>query len=109
MLTYKAMYKYLDEGVHGEVLDFPGVTTCGTDLEETRRLLASALVDMAETYLLRGEPLPPKPECGHLFLDVPEKFISPLAREDAPRGLDPCARQAGPRRTSSSVSRLGSD
>ena len=25
MLTYKAMYKYLDEGVHAEVLDFPGV------------------------------------------------------------------------------------
>jgi hypothetical protein len=23
MLTYKAMYKFLDEGVHAEVLDFP--------------------------------------------------------------------------------------
>ncbi len=58
MLTYKAMYKFLDEGVHGEVLDFPGVITWGADLEETRRLLASALLDMAETYLLHGEPLP---------------------------------------------------
>lgn len=58
MLTYKAMYKFLDEGVHGEVLDFPGVITWGVDLEETRRLLASALVDMAETNLLHGEPLP---------------------------------------------------
>jgi len=58
MLTYRAMYKYLDDGVHGEVLDFPGVITCGTDLEEARRLLAGALVDMAETNLLRGEPLP---------------------------------------------------
>ncbi|MFH1743297.1 MAG: hypothetical protein ABIH23_30190 [bacterium] len=58
MLTYKAMYKYLDEGVHGEVLDFPGVITCGTDLAHTRQLLAGALVDMAETNLLRGEPLP---------------------------------------------------
>ena len=57
MLTYKAMYKLLDEGVHGEVLDFPGVITWGEDLEEARRLLASALADMAETYLLRGEPL----------------------------------------------------
>ena len=27
MLTYKAMYKLLDEGVHAEVLDFPGVIT----------------------------------------------------------------------------------
>lgn len=59
MLTYKAMYKFLDDGVHGEVLDFPGVLTCGKDLEETRRLLSSALVVMAETNLGLGEPLPP--------------------------------------------------
>jgi len=58
MLTYKAMYKYLDKGIHGEVLDFPGVITCGADLDEARRLLASALVDMAETNLMLGEPLP---------------------------------------------------
>lgn len=58
MLTYKAMYKFLDQGVHAEVLDFPGVITCGANLEEARRLLASALVDMAETNLLAGEPLP---------------------------------------------------
>ncbi|HSK73749.1 MAG TPA: hypothetical protein VK892_18775 [Pyrinomonadaceae bacterium] len=58
MLTYKAMYKFFEDGVHGEVLDFPGVITCGKNLTETRRLLASALVDMAETNLLLGEPLP---------------------------------------------------
>ena len=29
MLTYKAMYKYLEHGVHAEVLDFPGTITCG--------------------------------------------------------------------------------
>ncbi len=58
MLTYKAMYKFLEQGVHGEVLDFPGVITCGKDLQEARRLLASALVDMAETNLSHGEPLP---------------------------------------------------
>ena len=58
MLTYKAMYKFTEDGVHGEVLDFPGVITCGKDLAETRRLLASALVDMAETNLLLGEALP---------------------------------------------------
>jgi predicted RNase H-like HicB family nuclease len=58
VLTYKAMYKFLDEGVHAEVLDFPGVITCGGNLDEARRLLASALVDMAETNLLAGEPLP---------------------------------------------------
>jgi predicted RNase H-like HicB family nuclease len=52
------MYKFLPDGVHGEVLDFPGVITCGKDLDETRKLLAGALVDMAETNLLIGEPLP---------------------------------------------------
>ena len=36
MLTYKAMYKYLDQGVHAEVLDFPGAITCGADLENVQ-------------------------------------------------------------------------
>ena len=58
MLTYKAMYKFSEDGVHGEVLDFAGVITCGKNLDETRRLLASALVDMAETNLSLGESLP---------------------------------------------------
>jgi len=40
MLTYKAMYKFLDQGIHAEVLDFPGTITLGTTLEEARRLLA---------------------------------------------------------------------
>ena len=57
MLTYKAMYKFLDQGVHAEVLDFPGTITFGENLEDARRSLASALVDMAETSLLRGELL----------------------------------------------------
>ena len=58
MLTYRAMYKFLDDGVHAEVLDFPGVITWGADLPQTRRLLGSALVDMAEVCLEAGEPLP---------------------------------------------------
>jgi predicted RNase H-like HicB family nuclease len=59
MLTYKAMFKVLDgEGVHAELLDFPGVITCGGTVEEARRLLGSALIDMAETALMNGEPLP---------------------------------------------------
>ena len=73
MLTYKAMYKYLDQGVHGEVLDFPGVITWGADLEEARRLLASALVDMAKTNLQHGEPLPqPDPSCTDPDADLEE-------------------------------------
>lgn len=73
MLTYKAAYKYLDEGVHAEVVDFPGVITFGKTLEEARKLLSSALVDMAETYLMYGDPLPrPDPTCSALDADVEE-------------------------------------
>ncbi|MDE2058796.1 MAG: type II toxin-antitoxin system HicB family antitoxin [candidate division NC10 bacterium] len=73
MLTYKAMYKFLERGVHAEVLDFPGTITFGETLQEARRLLASALVDMTETALLRGEPLPqPDPSCTDPEADVEE-------------------------------------
>ena len=73
MLTYKAMYKFLDHGIHAEVLDFPGTITFGNNLEEVRRLLASALVDMAETNLLHGEPLPqPDPSCTDPEADLEE-------------------------------------
>lgn len=58
MLTYKATYRFLDEGVHGEVLDFPGTITFAENLETARRSLADALVEMAETNLTHGEPLP---------------------------------------------------
>lgn len=73
MLTYKAMYKFLDLGVHAEVLDFPGTITFGENLAEARRLLANALVDMAETNLLHGEPLPkPDPTCTDPEADLEE-------------------------------------
>ena len=73
MLTYKAMYRFLDDGVHGEVLDFPGTITCGRDLDEARKLLADALVDMAETNLLLGESLPaPNPELNDTEADLEE-------------------------------------
>ena len=73
MLTYKAMYKFLDEGVHAEVIDFPGAITCGSNLDEARRLLSSALVDMAETNLIAGEPLPlPDPTCTDDDADLEE-------------------------------------
>ncbi len=73
MLTYKAMYKFLNEGVHAEVLDFPGTISYGENLQQARRLLASALVDMAETQLMRGEPLPkPDPLCTDVDADLEE-------------------------------------
>ena len=58
MLTYKAAYQFIDGGVHAHVLDFPGAITCASDIAEARRLLASALRDLAELSLERGESLP---------------------------------------------------
>lgn len=73
MLTYKAMYKFVEGGVHGEVLDFPGVITCGRDIDEARSLLASALVDMSETNLMMGEALPnPDPAVSDPEADLEE-------------------------------------
>jgi predicted RNase H-like HicB family nuclease len=73
MLTYKAMYKFCDDGVHAEVLDFPGAISCGQSLDEARLNLASALVDMAETNLLYGEALPtPVPAVTSADADIEE-------------------------------------
>jgi predicted RNase H-like HicB family nuclease len=90
MITYKAMYKFLPDGVHAEVLDFPGVISFAKTLEEARRLLGSALVDVAETILMAGEVLP-KPNINtsdeeadleepiHLILKAASKVtITPL-------------------------------
>lgn len=73
MLVYKASYKYLTDGVHGEVVDFPGVITCGRNLNEARRLLEGALEDMAETNILVGDPLPkPDPNAKPADSDIDE-------------------------------------
>jgi predicted RNase H-like HicB family nuclease len=63
MLTYKAIYKFLEECVYGEVLDFPGTISFAEDLGKTRRSLANALVEMAEVSLSKGESLP-KPDAS---------------------------------------------
>lgn len=73
MLTYKAMFKFVGDEVHAEVLDFPGVLTCAATLEEARRLLSSALVDMAEVALSSGEALPlPNPQAKDEDADLEE-------------------------------------
>ncbi len=73
MITYRAMYKFFDDGVHAEVLDFPGVISAGQNLEEARHLLRSALTDMAETALQHGEPLPqPNPAATDAESDLEE-------------------------------------
>ncbi len=73
MLIYKAMYKFVDGGCHAEVLDFPGAITCADTLDAARSLLSSALVDMAESNLLRGKPLPtPDPSRTDVEADIEE-------------------------------------
>lgn len=73
MLIYKAMYKFLDEGVHGEVLDFPGTISYAENLEKVRRSLAQALVEMSETLLMNGEGLPiPDPSISDPEADIEE-------------------------------------
>jgi predicted RNase H-like HicB family nuclease len=58
MLTYRAAYQFVEGGVHTHLLDFPGAITAGADLAEARRLLASALRDLAAYALDQDEPLP---------------------------------------------------
>jgi predicted RNase H-like HicB family nuclease len=73
MLTYKAMFRFVNDEVHAEVLDFPGAITCASTLEEARRLLSSALADMAELALTNGEALPlPNPSVTDRDADLEE-------------------------------------
>ena len=73
MLTYKAAYLFVEGGIHAHVLDFPGAITCGDTLDEARRLLASALLDLANYSLDCGEPLPmPDPTLSDLEADIEE-------------------------------------
>ncbi len=82
MLTYRAMYKFLDDGVHAEVIDFPGAITCGRDLDDARRMLQLALVDMAETRLIQGKPFPaPDPASTDPESDLEELIGLPDPRQ----------------------------
>ncbi len=73
MLQYKAGYKFVDGGVHAQVLDFPAAITCADDLDSARRLLAGALLDVAEAALESGQPLPmPDALATNVEMDVEE-------------------------------------
>lgn len=61
MLQYHVAFHLPRDGqrmVVAEVLDFPGVLSQGFDLADARVMIASALEDMAESYLEEGRPLP---------------------------------------------------
>lgn len=73
MLQYKAGYKFVDNSVHAQVVDFPAVITCAPDIAAARRLLMSALLDVAETRLELGQSLPtPSPNATDPAIDVEE-------------------------------------
>ena len=59
MLNYHAAYYEIEDGWYmGVVLDFPGVATQGKTLSAARRMLRSALEDMAAWYMDDGRPFP---------------------------------------------------
>lgn len=84
MLQYKAGYKFVNDGVHAQVLDFPAVITCADDLDEARRLLALALVDVTESYLELGQSLPiPDPKVTNADMDLEEPIFLHLKASTA--------------------------
>jgi predicted RNase H-like HicB family nuclease len=64
MLEYHAAYFKIDDGWYmAQVLDFPGVVTQGKTLAAARKMVRSAIHDMAQWYLEDGQALPqPKPK-----------------------------------------------
>ncbi len=92
MLQYKAGYKFVGGGVHAQVLDFPAAITCADSLPDARRLLALALVDVAEAALETGQPLPvPNPQANDAEMDIEEPIYLHLQVssevQEVPTGL----------------------
>lgn len=80
MLQYKAGYKFVSGGVHAQVVDFPAAITCAADLTQARRLLAAALLDVAEARLELGQSLPaPNSEATDLEMDFEEPIYLHLS------------------------------
>jgi hypothetical protein len=73
MLQFKAGYKFVNGGVHAQVLDFLAAISCRADLDEARRMLGLALVDVAETTIGLGQALPkPNPSISDPEMDMEE-------------------------------------
>ena len=92
MLQYKAGFKFLDNQVHAQVLDFPAAITCAEDLDGARRALMLALVDVAEAALETGQALPvPDPLLTDTEMDLEEPVFLHLQAssgvEQVPSGV----------------------
>ena len=85
MLEYCAAFympKKPGEMVVVDVLDFPGVLSQGFDLADARRMIASALEEMADTFLEEGKPLPsPNPALEDSEADLIELIPLSVAAE----------------------------
>jgi hypothetical protein len=80
MVQYKAGYKFVEGGVHAQVLDFPAAITCADDLPEARRLLGLALLDVTEAALESGLALPvPNPQLCDAEMDIEEPIYLHLS------------------------------
>lgn len=83
MLRYHVAY-FLPRGddrmVVAEVLDFPGVMSQGFDLADARRMIASALEEIAQMHLEEGKALSvPNPDAKAADADLIE--LLPLSVE----------------------------
>jgi hypothetical protein len=75
-LHYKAGYKLVAGAVHAQVLDFPAAISCGADLDDARRMLGLALVEVAETLVGLGQALPrPDPDVSSPERDLEEPIF----------------------------------
>jgi hypothetical protein len=84
VVQYKAGYKFVGGDVHAQVLDFPAAISCGTNLDDARRMLGSALIDVAETLVSLGEPLPrPDPAVSNPEMDLEEPIYLHLSASSA--------------------------
>lgn len=84
MLQYKAGYKFVEGGVHAQVLDFPAAISCGSDLDDARRMLGMALIDVAETLVSQGQPLPrPQSGASNPDMDLEEPIYLHLSASSA--------------------------
>jgi len=76
MLRYHVAF-YLPQAagelVVAEALDFPGAVSQGFDLPDARRMISSALEDLAQLLLEEGKPLPaPDPDASAPDADLIE-------------------------------------
>ena len=88
MLRYKAGFKSVCTGVHAQVLDFPAAITWAPDLEQARKALAVALVDVAEAAVESGQALPmPDPKILDAEMDIEEPIYLHLRASTAVREI----------------------